>query len=342
MKKVRAKAPLRLGLAGGGTDVPPYCEEFGGCVLNATINMFAHTSITGIKGGQCIFRALDLGVEEKFHIDEVQASASETLVLHRATYLRIMTDFNNGECLPVLVSTHCDAPAGSGLGSSSTLVVSMLQAYKVLLDLPLGEYDIAKLAFQIERKDCGLSGGSQDQYAAAFGGFNFMEFVNGSVIVNPLRIRRHTVNELEASMLLFFTGTSRDSAKIIQDQKRALKSKAKSRLEAMHEIKRSALVSKELLLKGDIEGLASELKRSWLSKKATSNSISNQFLDEIEARAMKAGALSLKISGAGGGGFMFMFVEPERRIEIVNKLADLNGQFVPFQFTDNGVMTWTI
>jgi D-glycero-alpha-D-manno-heptose-7-phosphate kinase len=342
MRKVRAKAPLRLGLAGGGTDVSPYSDEFGGCVLNATINMYAYTTLTELSDDHCTFSALDLDIEERSSVTEIPACDQSNLALHRMTYLRVMKDFNAGICLPVAVKTYCDAPAGSGLGSSSTLVVSMLQAYKALLDLPLGEYDIARLAFQIEREDCGLSGGRQDQYAAAFGGFNFMEFAGDSVIVNPLRIRRHIVNELEASMLLFFTGKSRDSAKIIQDQKRALKSSATSRLEAMHEIKRSAVVSKELLLRGDIEGLAMEMKNSWLSKKATSNSISNEFLDEVESRAMEAGALSLKISGAGGGGFMIMFVEPEHRVKVEHKLSDLNGRFVPFQFSDHGVMTWTI
>lgn len=222
--KVRSKAPLRLGLAGGGTDVSPYSDEFGGCVLNATINMYAHAFIDDdMAEGTAVFEAKDLGIIEEINTAQ-PVSIDGKLKLHRAVYKRIMNDYNDGIYLPLKITTWSDVPAGSGLGSSSTVVVSIIEGLKQLLSLPLGEYDVAQLAYDIERKDCELAGGKQDQYAATFGGFNFMEFFsNDRVVVNPLRIRKYIINELETSLLLYFTGVSRDSANIIEDQVASLK-----------------------------------------------------------------------------------------------------------------------
>ena len=340
---VRAKAPLRLGLAGGGTDVSPYSDEFGGCVLNASINLYAHSSIElRADVNESIFLAKDLDTTDQIEIGK-KVAISGPLQLHRAVYKRVMEEFNDSVYLPVKVVTFSDAPPGSGLGSSSTMVVSMLEAYKRLLSLPLGEYDIAHLAYEIERIDCGLSGGKQDQYAATFGGFNFMEFDrNDRVVVNPLRIKRHIVNELEASMILFYTGKSRDSDKIINDQVIALKNTNTGSLSAMHDVKASAIRTKEMLLKGDISGVAHELKFAWEAKKTTSKSISNDLIGDLENTILSAGATSLKISGAGGGGFMMIFVDPEIKLDVIRVLTKFDGEVHRFQFTDQGSMTWTI
>lgn len=337
--KVRSRAPLRLGMAGGGTDLSPYCDEFGGFVLNATINLFAHTSLEIIDGECCEFIASDLGVTDSIILDHV-GNITEGLALHRAVYARVMRDFNNGQKIPVRVSTYCDAPPGSGLGSSSTMVVAMLEAYRHLLSLPLGEYDVARLAFQIERIDCNLSGGKQDQYAAAFGGFNFMEFYEqGRVVVNPLRIRRHIQSELELHTILFFTGKSRDSAKIIDEQIKAVRL-SKNSLQGMHEVKATAKNIKEKLLSGDIYGLTVDLRSAWNSKKSTSSSISNDRIQYMEGRIMQAGATSLKISGAGGGGFLMIFVDPEKRLNVLEALKSLDGTVIPFQFVNEGAYSW--
>lgn len=341
--QVRSKAPLRLGIAGGGTDVSPYSDQFGGSVLNATINMYAYTFIDDDTApGKVIFEAKDLGITEVIDLNRCIELVGE-LRLHRAVYKRVMEQFNGGVYLPLKVTTQSDAPPGSGLGSSSTMVVSMLEGYRQLLSLPLGEYDIAHLAFEIERKDCLLTGGKQDQYAATFGGFNFMEFYNNDrVIVNPLRIRRYIINELESSLVLFFTGASRDSAKIIDDQIKSIKEDSGSRLQAMHEVKQSAFKIKELLFKGNIKGVAQEFHHAWISKKATSSSISNEFINCIERAILDAGALSMKVSGAGGGGFMMIFVEPEKKLDVVNALERFNGRVHTFQFTSEGAYSWTI
>lgn len=334
---------MRLGLAGGGTDLSPYCDEFGGSVLNATIDMYAHAFIdTNVTGPRAVFDAKDLQIADELNLEK-PIDLDGPLMLHRAVYRRVMQDFNGGKSIPVKLTTRSDAPPGSGLGSSSTMVVAMLEAYRQLLGLPLGEYDIAHLAFQIERIDCGLSGGRQDQYAATFGGFNFMEFyADDRVIVNPLRIRRYIINELESSLLLYFTGTSRDSSKIIKDQVQAINKSPTESLAAMHRVKSSSFRIKELLFKADIQGMAEEFQASWMHKKATSNSITNNTIDRIEGVAMQAGAKGLKVSGAGGGGFVMIFVDPEERLKVVRALEQFEGRIHKFRFTDEGAYSWTI
>ncbi len=340
---VRARSPLRLGIAGGGTDISPYCDTYGGCVLNATINMYANCTIELLEPQDGItFIAQD--IEEKFHSPLLNRLALEgDLILHKAIYNRIISEFNDNKPLAVKVYTYSDAPPGSGLGSSSTMVVTIISAYQQLLNLSMGEYDIAKLAYEIERKDCQLSGGRQDQYATTFGGFNFMEFYeNERVLVNPLRIRQNIINELESQMILFFTGVSRSSAQIIDDQVKTTSSADKKPLEAMHEVKALAYAMKECLLKSNIDGMAELLRDAWNAKKSTSASISTQQIELIEDKVLSAGAKSIKISGAGGGGFMMLFVDPTRRLDVEKALSTLDGHIQPFRFTQQGTQSWTV
>ena len=340
--KIRSKAPLRLGLAGGGTDVSPYSDTYGGCVLNATINMYANSFIESREGsGLLNFHAKDLGIIESIELDK-DLPLEGSLPLHRAVYKTVMERYNRGNYLPLNVVTFCDAPPGSGLGSSSSMVVSMLEGYRQLLNIPLGEYDLAKLAFHIERVVCQLSGGKQDQYAATFGGFNFMEFsADDHVIVNPLRIRNHIINELEASLVLVYLGASRDSAKIIDDQISSIGNAGRS-LDAMHRVKASALVIKARLLQGNIMDVAKEFKLSWEAKKATSSSIANEAIIKLESRIISGPAISMKVSGAGGGGFVMIFVDPEFKIELIRQIERIGLAVQPFNFVSDGVISWTI
>lgn len=339
--KVRAKAPLRIGFAGGGSDVSPYCDEHGGAVLNATINLYARCFLEPATGNYVSFTAADIDVSETIDLGE-GVEVGGRLLLHRAVYLRIMRDFNGGRYEPLELTTSCDAPPGSGLGSSSAVVVCMLVAYRHFFSLPLGEYDLARLAYEIEREDCGLAGGKQDQYAATFGGFNFMEFQRGDkVIINPLRIRRHVINELEASTILFFTGASRQSAEIIKDQVASI-TKGGPSLEAMHHTVRFAYDFKASLLRGSIKEMAASLSASWRAKKLTSKSISNNHIQKLEKEVISIGATSIKLSGAGGGGFMIIFVEPELKFQVVQGLRNMDGEIINHQFTLEGAMSWTI
>jgi D-glycero-alpha-D-manno-heptose-7-phosphate kinase len=334
----RSKAPLRLGLAGGGTDVSPFCDIYGGYILNATITMYAHCTIEDIDGPETFFVATDFGTSDCIKTDSI--SADEGLRLHRGVHRRIAQRYLDNKVHSIRVTTYCDAPPGSGLGSSSTLVVAIIQAYVDHFNLPLGEYDIAHLAFEIERIDLQLDGGRQDQYAATFGGFNFMEFYKDDrVIVNPLRIRQEVAAELEASLVLFYTGVSRDSDAIIRDQIKSV-SALSTNLEAMMSLKEHALAMKEMLLRGNIKAFADIFHASWLHKKQTSTKVSNPTIDSLYEKALNAGAIAGKVSGAGGGGFMMFIVEPIHKLNVIRALNTEKGHIMHCQFSKEGAHAW--
>ena len=339
---IRARAPLRLGLAGGGTDVSPYCDIHGGNVLNATIDRYAYAVIKKLDKPMIRFIATDRQIEKIKMIDEPLVLNGK-LDLHKSVYNHMVQHYNDGEPIAIEMSTFCDAPVGSGLGSSSTLVVAMIRAFSELLNAPLDDYMIAQLAFKIERVDCGLQGGRQDQYSATFGGINFMEFYdNERAIINPLRIKNWIICELEASLVLFFTGVSRESAKIISYQSRSVMSGAVDTIEAMHGIKSEALVMKECLLCGDFSGLVESMRLGWDNKKRTAKTVSNPHIDEIYDAAINTGALAGKVSGAGGGGFMLFFVPTERRMNVIRTLNSFEGQVSNCHFTKHGSQAWRI
>lgn len=333
----RAKAPLRLGLAGGGTDVFPYSDLYGGAVLNATISMYAYATIEPNEEGRIIFEAIDRG--EKVDIkDEIKIDGELNLL--KGVCKRVLNDFVK-KPLSFKLTTFVDAPPGSGLGSSSTLIVAAIGAFCEWLSLPLGEYDVAQLAYEVERKDLGIAGGKQDQYAAAFGGFNFMEFYdNGKVIVNPLRIKQEYINELEFSFLLYYTGTSRLSSEIIEAQQKSVIEKKKESIEAMNKVKEQAVLMKEVLLKGKLNEIGAIMDYGWQYKKQMAERISNPVIDEIYETAKKAGATGGKISGAGGGGFMMLYCPGNSRYRVTEALKPFGGEFRNFQFTNYGLIAW--
>lgn len=338
----RARAPLRLGLAGGGTDVSPYCDTYGGYVLNAAINRYAYAVIKTLDEPVLRFIATDQRVETVIPLQTLLPLDGK-LDLHKAVYNHIIQNFNGGKSIPLELSTFCDAPAGSGLGSSSTLVVAMIRAFAELLNLPLDDYTIAHMAHQIERVDCGLQGGRQDQYSATFGGFNFMEFYSDDrAIINPLRIKNWIICELESSLVLYFTGVSRESAHIIAAQSSNVKSGSTNALEAMHGIKHEALAMKECLLRGDFQGLVQSMRLGWENKKRSAKMVSNRDIDNIYDAAIQAGALAGKVSGAGGGGFMWFFVPTEKRMDVVRTLNGFGGQVSNCHFTKHGTQAWRI
>lgn len=338
--RIRARAPLRLGLAGGGTDVSPYCDEHGGLVLNATIDKYAYASIEDCDPG-----ALEVVSADRQMSTTVDPRDPEKLgddfALHMGVYRRMVDEFNGGEPVSIRISTHTDAPPGSGLGSSSTLVVALVSAFAERFRLSLGQYEIARIAWEIEREELGLAGGRQDQYAAAFGGFNFMEFQpGGGVVINPLRVRRWILAELEASLLLYFGGVSRESAAIIDEQVDNVRKGVASALEATHDLKDEAVRMKESLLKGDFDGMVSSLHAGWLAKRNLATSISNPAIEQAHEIATRCGMRAGKVSGAGGGGFMMMLVDPVRRMDVIRGLREVGGTVSTCHFTPEGAESW--
>jgi D-glycero-alpha-D-manno-heptose-7-phosphate kinase len=338
---IRSKAPMRLGLAGGGTDVSPYSNLYGGLVLNATINLYAHCTIEETTDGLITICSYDTEVKETYP-SALQLPIDGKAILIKGVYNRLVADYHLSP-LSFRITTWNDVPPGSGLGTSSTMVVCILKAFVEWQNLPLGDYEVAKLAYEIERVDLGLSGGKQDQFAAAFGGFNYMEFhQNGTVIVNPLRIKRWIIDELEASTLLYFTGRSRSSAAIIEEQMDNTEKGNQQAIEAMHKIKQTAIDTKQALLKGDIDTFAHILHQGWESKKHMAHHISNPMIEEAMETALNAGAKAGKVSGAGGGGFIMFIVDPEKKKYVEQALSHLNGHVMPFTFCDNGAHGWKI
>jgi D-glycero-alpha-D-manno-heptose-7-phosphate kinase len=331
-----------LGLAGGGTDIPSYAAVHGGYVLNATIDRYAYAVVRPLEEPRIRFIATDRQVSEAPTL-AAELPLDNQLALHKAVYNEIVRSYNGGRPIPLELSTFCDAPAGSGLGSSSTLVVAMVKAFVELLNLPLDDYTIAKIAYKVERIDCGLQGGHQDQYSATFGGFNFMEFYEGDhVVVNPLRVKHWIICELEASLVLYYTGVSRESAKIIADQVTGIQSGAVDSLEAMHGLKHEAVTMKECLLRGDFNGIVESMRAGWDSKKRSARTVSTPMIEEIYDAAQGSGALAGKVSGAGGGGFMMFFVLPDRRMDVIRTLQRFGGEVGNCNFTKHGTQAWRI
>jgi D-glycero-alpha-D-manno-heptose-7-phosphate kinase len=338
---VRSRAPLRIGFAGGGTDVSPYSDLYGGAVLNATINRYCYVSITPRDDGQIVLgsvnegRSLTLPATKELPIDG-------TLDLVKGVYNRIVRDYAHRP-LAFELQSSLDAPLGSGLGTSSTLVVAIVGAFAEWLQLPLGEYDIARLAFDIERTDLHNAGGKQDQYAATFGGFNFMEFHrDGKVIVNPLRIRDEYLHELEYNLVLFHTGTTRLSARLIEAQVKNVVEKNERSIEATHHLKEQAVMMKEAVLTGRLDDIGHALAFGWEHKKRLAGGITNPMIDEIYTTAIAAGATGGKVTGAGGGGFMVYYCPGCTRHAVVAALKQTEGEVMPFQFAKRGVTAWRI
>lgn len=337
---IRSKAPLRIGLAGGGTDVSPYSNLYGGAILNATISLYVYVTIEPRTDGKIVIRSIDKNTTLEF-TPLANIPIDGNLDLIKSVYNRIVKDYKF-ESLSFTLTVYADVPAGSGLGTSSTMVVAVLGAFSEWLKIPLGEYDIAKLAYEIERFDLGMIGGRQDQYAAAFGGVNFMEFFdNEKVIVNPLRIKDQILNELSNNLILFYTNTSRISSEIIMKQQANVNANFSIPIKATHKIKRIATEVKEALLKGNLDIIGQLLNSSWEFKKQMADKISNESIDNIYRTAIQCGATGGKISGAGGGGFMFFYCPGTTRYNVIPALEKLGGYVKRYEFTKQGLETWT-
>jgi D-glycero-alpha-D-manno-heptose-7-phosphate kinase len=335
----RARAPLRISFTGGGTDLPPYVNERGGLVLSATIDRHAYATVKFRQDRTIRVCSQDLGTTLDFDISETPPFDGN-LDLIKACLRRLRHDEPLDRGLELYLET--EAPPGSGLGASSALVVATIGALAQWRRLSLDRYEIARLAWEIERLDVGVPGGLQDQYAASFGGFNLIEFRNESdVMVNPLRIERRVINELIYNMVLVYTGATRVSARIIQSQVAGLTTHQTDVVDAMDRMKALTLDAKDALLTGRLDVFAEILHEEWLAKKRTSPSVSTQHIDEMYEEARRLGALGGKVSGAGGGGFMFLYCPYNRKPIVSERLTQLGAQILPIAFEQEGMESWS-
>jgi D-glycero-alpha-D-manno-heptose-7-phosphate kinase len=333
-KMIRGKAPLRISLAGGGTDVPPYPEMNGGAVISSTIDRYAYVTIR--PSSEHFIRAIsqDYDLLERFEsVSDMRYNGKLDLVKAAARFMQI----KNGGFDVVL---HADSPPGSGLGSSSAVAVSLVGTLSKYKGIEPTLYEIADTAYKIERVELGIKGGLQDQYASAFGGFNFIEFKGSEVTVNPLRIRREIINELLASLVLVNTRITRLSAKILRRQINKYRRKNEKVMENLDILKQLAYDMKDSLLKGNIIDIAENLHSSWTHKKQIDSQISSSHIDRIYNSARRAGALGGKLLGAGGGGHLLLLCDPDKRKDVSKQLTKLDCDIVKFNFDNDGLQVW--
>lgn len=331
---IRAKAPLRVSFAGGGTDVAPFPDTEGGLVLSATINRYAYGALAPRDDGQIGVQSLDLGLSANFAHDH-PLDYDGNLDLVKAAVRKLGRGGFD-------LFLHSSAPPGSGLGSSSTVIVTLIGLLKEFHHLPLTDYEIADIAFTVERHDLGIHGGLQDQYAATFGGFNFIEMNGGRVLVNPLRIPDEVVYELEHNMLLCYTGTTRRSDHIIDDQTARYAAGDEQALVGLRMQKELATEMKDALLRRRLNDFGDLLGTAWEYKKKLSPRITNAFIDEAYEAARDAGALGGKVTGAGGGGYMLFFCPFHLKHRVAERLVGMGVELTEFEFTPRGLTTWSV
>jgi D-glycero-alpha-D-manno-heptose-7-phosphate kinase len=337
----RARAPLRISFAGGGTDVSPFREREGGIVLSTTINRYAYGTLRKRMDGQVRVDSLDFGRTATFPASG-DVNLGDELDLPRAAISRLRTyaEGYNVDC-GFDMYLHSSAPPGSGLGSSSAMMVTLVGAMQSFYRLPLSEYEVAELAHDIERVDLAREGGMQDHYAAAFGGFNFIEFAGDRVIVNPLRISGDTLSEMEYSLLLAFTGKTRSSDRIIEDQTERYEAGEEDALGGLRAQKELAFQMKNALLRARLSEFGSLLGEAWQQKKRMSPRISTPAIDEMYDVAMKAGALGGKVTGAGGGGYMLFYCEYDKKHHVAAALTRMGAPVSDVGFDLEGLRRWT-
>jgi D-glycero-alpha-D-manno-heptose-7-phosphate kinase len=334
---IRAKAPLRISLSGGGTDVPPFPQLEGGCVLSTTINQYAYGTLQTRCDGNICVHSLDFGVSVTYDPKDMLAYDGK-LDLVKAAIRKLVAAEHRGFDLLL----HSDAPPGSGLGASSAMIVALVGLLKEYEHLPLTDYEIADLACVIEREELGIQGGLQDQYAAAFGGFNYIEFLPDHVVVNPLKVSLDVLNELQYNLLLCYTGTMRLSAHIIQDQVDRYERRDAKTMQALRELKALTIEMKNALLRRQLDNFGELLHREWQYKKTLSSRISNAQLDSLYKTAREYGALGGKITGAGGGGYMLLYCPPERKHAVAAKLKELGCTIIDISLEPMGLQTWRV
>jgi len=342
MQVFRSKAPLRISLAGGGTDVSPYPEEKGGAVLNCTIDKFAYATLKVEENRPATthVHSLDYNLAVDYNRPEDLTYNGELDLVKAAIKVLQRGDPANGAGYDLFL--HSDAPPGTGLGTSSTMCVSLVGAFQRYLREPWTPYEVAELAYRIERIELGFKGGRQDQYAAAFGGFNFIEFLKDRTIVNPLKIPADVLNELAYRLLLCYTGTGHYSNDIIERQQKSYTDRQPATVDALDATKRLAIDMKNELLRGNIDEMGRLLDQGWQLKKQFTVGISNDRIDAFYAKARENGALGGKLVGAGGGGYILLFCDFERRAEVARGLERLGGRVVDFSLEPNGLQSWKV
>ena len=319
------RSPVRISFGGGGTDLPAYYEKYGGAVLSTAINKYFYTILKKRTDGKIQVISSDLRVTETWQdFSRMQVKHSDLEIP-----LSVLKDL--GCHLSVDLFLASEIVAGSGLGSSASVCVGVLKTLSTYLDLPFSKYDLAERSFHIARHVLNKPVGKQDEYAAAFGGLNFITFnPDGSIIVEPISLRSDFLREFQSNLMLFFTGVAHNSWELLQQQEQSTKSGITSTVDSLREIRELADHLRRALLKGDLQTFGALLHQGWEAKKRISSHISNPLIDQAYALARQNGALGGKITGAGGGGFLLLFCEERHQGKVRDAMARLELRELAF------------
>lgn len=328
---IRSRAPLRIGIAGGGTDVDPYATEHGGFIFNTTISKYAYCILKPVAGKEMIVKSRYYGrYKTSLKGEPLKLDGNMDLIKAVANHFEVKNGFD--------LTIHSDVPAGSGLGGSSTMMVAMISAISNWMETEMTKDDIAKLSYHLEREVIGLKGGIQDQYAATYGGFNYLDIHGKNVSVTPANINQDIIDELQCRSVLCYTKISRESADIIESQVKSTENH--TNLNALDASKVLAKQIGESIESNDMEKAGNLLHEAWQYKKQFSENITNKHIDKLYNTAISNGAIGGKISGAGGGGFMYFICKYDKKPQVSEALKKAGAELTEFSFEPNGVKSW--
>ncbi|HVZ62048.1 MAG TPA: hypothetical protein VG892_14785 [Terriglobales bacterium] len=328
------RSPVRISFGGGGTDLPSYYESYGGVVLSVAINKYFYTVLQRREDGKVQVISSDLRAVETWQDIARMSVKGSALEIP----LSVLKDLNCNVAVDLFLAS--EIPPGTGLGSSASVCVNVLKTLTTYLQIPMSKYELAERAFHIARNTLSKAIGKQDEYAAAFGGLNYITFnPDGTTLVEPMEIDPALTRELQSRLMLFFTGSAHNSWSILANQEESTRSRRGTALDSLHEIKSLAYRMRAALHDADLPLFGSLMHEGWEAKKRVSNKISNSHIDKLYAVARENGATGGKITGAGGGGFLLLFCHPEYREKVRTALGAMGTQEMEFEFDFQGAHT---
>ncbi len=314
----------------------PYCTEPGGCFISTTIDRHVYITLKPRKDNIIGVFSINQNEEFEFTIGDNDYSTKFELFKGIVNGLNIKDGFN--------ITTYSELPAGSGMGGSSSLSVALIGAFNRYCELGFSKHDIAQKAYEIERIELKQKGGYQDQFAAAYGGFNFVDFTK-TVSVTPIKTTEETLNELHFRLILCYVGGSHFSSDIQDEVLRGYEFEKKSYMDAMQDLKNVAHSMESIIGSNDLSRLnkfGELLHQGWLVKKSLSSKISNKNIENFYLISRKLGVLGGKLLGAGGGGHLLLFSDPSKKYGIIKELEKIGGKIVNFHFNPKGLEVWEI